>query len=164
MQFGFQFVVREIELHRNYTDVIIFQSPHVGIPAFIKILKKPFHTMIGVNTLYNALLNHPNFGDINFSELKGCSAGGMALQEVVFKRWLEKTGITISEGYGLSETSPVLTYQIPGKERMGSIGIPIPSTDIQMMDDDGKPAGQVIRTVRGLITNPIQFAEVLANP
>lgn len=106
--------------------------------GFIKILKKPFHTMIGVNTLYNALVNHPNFGDINFSAMKGCSAGGMALQEVVFKKWLEKTGITISEGYGLSETSPVLTYQIAGKERMGSIGIPIPSTDVQMMDDDGK--------------------------
>ncbi len=112
--------------------------------AFIKILKKPFHTMIGVNTLYNALLNHPNFGDINFTALKGCNAGGMALQEVVFKRWREKTGISIGEGYGLSETSPVLTFQINGKERMGSIGVPIPSTDIKMMDDDGKevPIGE----------------------
>jgi long-chain acyl-CoA synthetase len=107
--------------------------------GFIKILGKPFHTMIGVNTLYNALLNHPNFGDINFSEIKGCSAGGMALQEVVFKRWKEKTGIPIAEGYGLSETSPVLTFQIHGKERMGSIGVPIPATNIQMMDDNGNP-------------------------
>ena len=105
--------------------------------GFIKILKKPFQTMIGVNTLYNALLNHPDFDNINFSGLKGCSAGGMALQEVVFKRWKEKTGIPIGEGYGLSETSPVLTFQISGKERMGSIGIPIPNTEIQMMDDDG---------------------------
>jgi len=105
--------------------------------GYIKILGKPFHTVIGVNTLYNALLNHPNFGDINFSELKGCSAGGMALQEIVFKRWKEKTGIPIGEGYGLSETSPVLTFQIAGKERMGSIGVPVPSTEIQMMDDDG---------------------------
>lgn len=105
--------------------------------GFIKILRKPFHTMIGVNTLYNALLNHPNFGDINLSKIKGCSAGGMALQEIVFKRWKEKTGIPIGEGYGLSETSPVLTFQIAGKERMGSIGVPIPSTDVQMMDDAG---------------------------
>ncbi|HRI79180.1 MAG TPA: AMP-binding protein, partial [Cyclobacteriaceae bacterium] len=106
--------------------------------GFIKILaKNPFHTMIGVNTLYNALLNNPNFSSINFSVVKGCSAGGMALQEVVFKKWKEKTGIPISEGYGLSETSPVLTYQITGKERMGSIGVPIPSTEIQMMDDNG---------------------------
>jgi long-chain acyl-CoA synthetase len=112
--------------------------------GFIKILKKPFHTMIGVNTLYNALLNHPNFADINFTALKGCNAGGMALQEIVFKRWREKTGISIGEGYGLSETSPVLTFQINGKERMGSIGVPIPSTDIKMMDDEGKevPIGE----------------------
>ncbi|NOT75296.1 MAG: AMP-binding protein [Cyclobacteriaceae bacterium] len=112
--------------------------------GFIKILKKPFHTMIGVNTLYNALLNQPNFSDINLTEIKGCSAGGMALQEIVFKKWFDRTGITISEGYGLSETSPVLTYQIAGRERMGSIGIPIPSTEIQMMDDDGKvvPMGE----------------------
>jgi long-chain acyl-CoA synthetase len=112
--------------------------------GFIKILRKPFHTTIGVNTLYNALLNQPNFSEVNVSAVKGCSAGGMALQEAVFKRWLEKTGITISEGYGLSETSPVLTYQIMGRERMGTIGIPIPSTEIKMMDDDGNevPAGE----------------------
>lgn len=112
--------------------------------AFIKILNKPFHSIIGVNTLYNALLNHPDFGNVNVSQLKSCSAGGMALQDVVFKRWLEKTGTTISEGYGLSETSPVLTYQILGKERMGTIGIPIPSTDIKLMDDDGNevPMGE----------------------
>jgi long-chain acyl-CoA synthetase len=112
--------------------------------GFIKLLHKPFHTMIGVNTLYNALLNHPNFSDINFSGMKGCNAGGMALQEVVFKKWFEKTGISIGEGYGLSETSPVLTFQISGKERMGSIGVPIPSTEIQMMDDDGNvvPIGE----------------------
>jgi long-chain acyl-CoA synthetase len=107
------------------------------LKAFIKELKKPFQSMIGVNTLYNALLNHPSFNDINFSALKGCTAGGMALQDVVFKRWMEKTGTTIAEGYGLSETSPVLTFQIQGKERMGSIGIPISSTDIRIMDEEG---------------------------
>jgi long-chain acyl-CoA synthetase len=115
------------------------------LPGFIKILSKPFHTMIGVNTLYNGLLNHPQFAAINTKSVKSCSAGGMALQEVVFKRWLEKTGIRISEGYGLSETSPVLTYQIPGMEKMGSIGMPIPSTDIAILDDDGNelPTGEI---------------------
>ncbi len=127
----------------NGLSCLLVTNPR-DFPGFVKILKKPFHTMIGVNTLYNALLNQPNFSDINFSEMKGCSAGGMALQEIVYKRWFEKTGITISEGYGLSETSPVLTYQIAGKERMGSIGIPIPSTEIQMMDDAGNevPIGE----------------------
>ncbi|HEX5167777.1 MAG TPA: AMP-binding protein [Cyclobacteriaceae bacterium] len=105
--------------------------------AFIKALKKPFHTMIGVNTLFNALLNHPSFHEINLSVVKGFTAGGMALQETVFKRWKEKTGTTVAEGYGLSETSPVLTFQIAGRERMGYIGIPIPGTDIRIMDDDG---------------------------
>ena len=93
--------------------------------------------MIGVNTLYNALMNHPSFGEIDFTHLKGCSAGGMALQDVVFKKWLEKTNTTIGEGYGLSETSPVLTFQIAGKERMGSIGVPVSSTEIAIMDDSG---------------------------
>jgi long-chain acyl-CoA synthetase len=129
-------------MSNGLTNLLITNPRDFG--GFIRILKKPFQTMIGVNTLYNALLNHPDFSNVNFSKIKGCSAGGMALQEVVFKRWLEKTGITISEGYGLSETSPVLTYQIGGKERMGSIGIPIPSTEIEIMDDDGKvlPLGE----------------------
>jgi long-chain acyl-CoA synthetase len=107
------------------------------IAAFIKDLKKPFHCMIGVNTLYNALMNHPSFVEIDFAHLKGCSAGGMALQDVVFKKWFEKTNTTIGEGYGLSETSPVLTFQIAGKERMGSIGVPVSSTEIAIMDDSG---------------------------
>ncbi len=107
------------------------------LKAFITELKKPFHTMIGVNTLFNALLNHPSFHEINLSAVKGFTAGGMALQEAVFKRWKEKTGTTIAEGYGLSETSPVLTFQISGKERMGYIGVPIPGTEVQIMDDDG---------------------------
>jgi long-chain acyl-CoA synthetase len=112
--------------------------------AFIKELRKPFHAFIGVNTLFNALLNHPNFKDIDFSGMKSCTAGGMALQEVVFKRWLDKSGVTISEGYGLSETSPALTYQLPGKERMGYIGVPLSSTEVKMMDDDGNevPLGE----------------------
>jgi long-chain acyl-CoA synthetase len=110
--------------------------------AFIKELQEPFQSLIGVNTLFNALLNHPNFKDINFSAIKCCSAGGMALQEIVFQRWKERSGVTISEGYGLSETSPVLTYQIPGRERMGSIGVPVSSTEIKMMDDDGNEVPQ----------------------
>lgn len=122
----------------NGLSCLLVTNPR-DFAGFIKILNKPFHTMIGVNTLYNALLNHPDFGKVNTSAIKGCSAGGMALQDIVFKRWLEKTGITISEGYGLSETSPVLTYQIGGKERMGTIGIPIPGTEIQIMDDEGNP-------------------------
>lgn len=118
-------------------NVLLITNPK-DLPAFIKELKKkPFHVMIGVNTLYNALLNHPLFKEVDLKPVKSCVAGGMALQEIVFKRWKEMTGCTIAEGYGLSETSPVLTFQMPGKERMGSIGVPIPSTEIAMKDDAG---------------------------
>lgn len=118
-------------------NVLLITNPK-DLPAFIKELKKkPFHVMIGVNTLYNALLNHPMFKEVDLKPVKSCVAGGMALQEIVFKRWKEMTGCTIAEGYGLSETSPVLTFQMPGKERMGSIGVPIPSTEIAMKDDAG---------------------------
>ncbi len=115
------------------------------LSAFIKLLKKPWHTMIGVNTLYNGLLNHVDFGHINLKSVKSCHTGGMTLQEVVFRRWLEKTGIRIAEAYGLSETSPGLTGQLPGKEKMGSIGVPFPSTDVAIMDDYGNalPAGEI---------------------
>jgi len=108
------------------------------IPGFIKELKKyKFTILTGVNTLFNGLLNNPAFQQVDFSALHGGVGGGMAVQDVVAKRWKEVTGTPLVEGYGLSETSPVLTYQIGGQERMGSIGIPIPSTDIQIMDDDG---------------------------
>ncbi|HAC24834.1 MAG TPA: long-chain-fatty-acid--CoA ligase [Cytophagales bacterium] len=118
-------------------NVLLITNPK-DLSAFIKELKKkPFHVMIGVNTLYNALLNHPLFKEVDLKPVKSCVAGGMALQEIVFKRWKEMTGCTIAEGYGLSETSPVLTFQMPGKERMGSIGVPIPSTEIAMKDDAG---------------------------
>jgi long-chain acyl-CoA synthetase len=115
------------------------------LAGFIKILSKKWHTMIGVNTLYNGLLNHADFNQVNTQSVKSCHAGGMALQEIVFQRWEEKTGVRIAEAYGLSETSPGLTSQIPGKEKMGSIGIPFPSTEVAIMDDDGNelPSGEI---------------------
>jgi long-chain acyl-CoA synthetase len=118
-------------------NTLLITNPR-DLKSFIRTLRKPWHAMIGVNTLYNGMLNHPDFHKINFTQTISCTAGGMALQEVVFKTWLEKTGHTIAEGYGLSETSPVLTFQIQGRERIGSIGIPIPSTEIAIMDETGK--------------------------
>ena len=91
-----------------------------------------------VNTLYNALLNHPDFGKLDLSMLKSAVAGGMAVQKSVAEAWVKATGKPIVEGYGLSETSPVLTCNRGDiAEWTGTIGFPIPSTEISIRDDDG---------------------------
>ena len=95
-----------------------------------------------VNTLYNALLHHPDFGTIDWSMLKVAIGGGMAVQKSVADAWIKATGKPIIEGYGLSETSPVLTCNrgdIP--EWTGTIGLPLPSTEISIRDDDGRELG-----------------------
>lgn len=110
--------------------------------AFIDDLKKhKITTITGVNTLYNGLLNHPRINEVDFSHLKITSAGGMALQSAVAERWKALTGCTPCEGYGLSETSPVLTSNpVDGTVRIGTIGVPWPSTELRIMRDDGTEA------------------------
>jgi long-chain acyl-CoA synthetase len=112
------------------------------IPSFIKTLQtSKFTMMTGVNTLYNALLNATGFDKIDFSRVSIFSAGGMAMQGPVAKRWKAATGFSIIEGYGLSETSPVLTINHPDiTEFTGSIGYPIPSTEIIILHEDGSQA------------------------
>lgn len=110
------------------------------IPGFVKTLSRtPFTVMTGVNTLFNALLNNEDFCKLNFSTLKATVAGGMALQKSVSDKWLEVTGHLIAEGYGLTETSPVVTCNPVNKNaRIGTIGLPVPSTEIRLADDNGK--------------------------
>ena len=117
---------------------VLITNPR-DIPGFIKEMKAhKFTVMTGLNTLFNALMNHPEFSSVDFSSLKISVAGGMAMQKAVMERWLEKTGTHIAEGYGLTETSPVLCCNpIDGTEKVGSIGLPLPSTDIKICDDDG---------------------------
>ncbi len=116
------------------------------LPAFIKELKKkPFTVMTGVNTLFNALLNHPDFKTIDFSHLKLAVGGGMAVQDAVAKKWREVTGAILVEGYGLTETSPLLSCNpIDGTEQIGTIGLPSPSTEMIILDEEGNemPAGE----------------------
>ncbi|WP_092277966.1 MULTISPECIES: long-chain-fatty-acid--CoA ligase [unclassified Duganella] len=111
------------------------------IPGFVKELAKYKVTVLpAVNTLYNALLNNPDFAKLDFSSYKLCNGGGMAVQKSVAERWLKVTGTPIIEGYGLSETSPVATAnRIDIKEFTGTIGLPIPSTEVAILDDDGNP-------------------------
>jgi long-chain acyl-CoA synthetase len=115
------------------------------IPGLIKELCRYKVNMFpAVNTLYNALLNHPDFGKIDWNLLKSAVAGGMAVQRPVAEAWIKATGRPIIEGYGLSETSPVLTCNRGDiAEWTGTIGFPLPSTDLSIRDDDGHevPAG-----------------------
>ena len=111
------------------------------IPGFIKEMSKyEIHMLPAVNTLYNALVNHPDFAKLDFSKLKVCNGGGMAVQKAVSDKWKAITGLTIAEGYGLSETSPTATCNPAGQEEFsGTIGLPVPSTEIAILDDDGNP-------------------------
>ncbi|WP_066732460.1 long-chain fatty acid--CoA ligase [Cupriavidus sp. D384] len=124
---------------------ILIPNPR-DIPGFIKELQKyKFHMFPAVNTLYNALLNHPDFGKVDCSGLRVANGGGMAVQEAVAKNWLAKTGCPIIEGYGLSETSPSATCNPTDSDAFsGTIGLPLPSTEVSIRDDDGNelPLGQ----------------------
>ncbi len=114
--------------------------------GFVKELSKYQVSFFpAVNTLYNGLLNTPGFDKLDFSKLKISNGGGMATQKPVAEKWLKTTGCTLSEGYGLSETSPTLTCNRADIEEFsGTIGLPVPSTYLSIRDDDGKevPLGE----------------------
>jgi long-chain acyl-CoA synthetase len=119
---------------------ILIPNPR-DIPGLVKTLSKyRFNMFPAVNTLYNGLLNNPDFAKIDFSLLKLCNGGGMAVQKAVNDRWRAVTGKSIVEGYGLSETAPVATANAADSvEFTGTIGLPIPSTEIAILDDDARP-------------------------
>jgi long-chain acyl-CoA synthetase len=144
------------------------------ITSFLKDLSKwKVHMLPAVNTLYNAMLNHPDFDKVDFSGLRVANGGGMAVQEAVARRWLERTKCPIVEGYGLSETSPSATCNPTDTNTFtGTIGLPLPSTEIDIRDDDGRsvPIGQpgeiCIRgpqVMAGYWKRPDETAQVLAS-
>ena len=116
------------------------------MPAFCKELsKKKFTVITGVNTLFNGMLNQDSFRALDFSSLKIAVGGGMAVQKATAEKWLAVTGTPLAEGYGLTETSPVASCNpIDGTERNGTIGIPLPNTDMMVIDDEGNtlPVGE----------------------
>ncbi len=118
---------------------VLITNPR-DLPAFIHELKRTrFTAMIGVNTLFNALLNTPEFAQVEVHGLKLACAGGMAVQRAVAEKWKQVTGVPIVEAYGLTETSPAATANaLDIKDWTGTIGMPIPSTQAAVLDDDGK--------------------------
>ncbi|HMA89693.1 MAG TPA: long-chain-fatty-acid--CoA ligase [Burkholderiales bacterium] len=153
-------------------ESILITNPR-DIPGFVKELGKHRYNMItGVNTLFNALLNNPDFARLDFSALRIASGGGMAVQKAVADRWQQVTGTVLLEGYGLTETSPVATMNpFDLKGYSGSIGVPIPSTDIEIRDDAGKTlavgeTGEICikgpQVMAGYWQRPDETAKVLA--
>jgi long-chain acyl-CoA synthetase len=118
---------------------VLIPNPR-DIPAFVKELQKvPIHVFPGLNTLFNGLLNNEDFRKLDFRNLILSLGGGMAVQRPVADRWFEVTGGLITEGFGLSETSPVASAnRLDATEFSGTIGTPLPSTDFSIRDDDGK--------------------------
>ncbi|HEX6703258.1 MAG TPA: long-chain-fatty-acid--CoA ligase [Albitalea sp.] len=117
---------------------ILIPNPR-DLPAVFKELKgQKFHSFPAVNTLFNAMAHHPEFGSVDWSGLVISVGGGMAVQSATAKLWLEKTGCPIVEGYGLSETSPSATCNpVDSTAYSGNIGMPMPNTELKLLDDDG---------------------------
>jgi long-chain acyl-CoA synthetase len=141
----FAFTVNMMLSMRTGGKTILIPNPR-DLPAVIQELSKhTFHSFPAVNTLFNGLANHPDFGKVNWSNLKVSVGGGMAVTGSVAKLWLEKTGCPICEGYGLSETSPSASCNpVTATAFTGTIGVPLPSTWMKIVDDEGNdvPQGQ----------------------
>ena len=136
----FAFTVGMMLSMRMGGKLILIPNPR-DIPAVLKELSKhTIHSFPAVNTLFNGLVNHPDFATVDWSHLKVSVGGGTAVQSGVAKLWFEKTGCAICEGYGLSETSPTVSCNpVTAKAYTGTIGLPLPNTDVQLLDDDGNP-------------------------
>jgi long-chain acyl-CoA synthetase len=126
--------------------IILITNPR-DLPAFVHDLKKyPFTAIIGVNTLYRALLDTPEFAQVQAKHIKVVVAGGMAVQRVVAERWKAATGVPIIESYGLTETSPgAISNPLNIKDWTGTIGMPVPSTEATILDENDQelPLGEV---------------------
>ena len=135
----FALMVNTLSYHHFGGTSVLITNP-ADMPAFVEEWSKwPVTVFTGVNTLYNGLLHTPGFDELDFSRLSLSVGGGAPVQKAVSDKWKAVTGKHIKEGYGLSETSPVLTMNPFGmKEFLSSIGIPWPSTDVSLRDEDGR--------------------------
>jgi len=149
---------------------ILITNPR-DFEGFAKEMAKfKFNMFTAVNTLFAALMDTPSFSMIDFSHLRVCIGGGMAVQPAIAKEWKEKTGNTILQGYGLTETSPAAVVCRIDEEFTGTIGLPIPSTEVMIADDDGDPiavgeVGEICirgpQVMEGYWQRPAETAEVM---
>jgi len=125
----------------SYGGLSVLVTNARDLPSVIKVMKSyKVSIMTGVNTLFNALLNHPDFAALDFSALKITVGGAMAIQRPVAEAWHKATGCILSEGYGMTEAAPVITTNpLDGNSRVGSIGLPVPSTEVRIVDEQGHP-------------------------
>ena len=170
----FSLTVCSLALMKYGTQNVLITNPR-DFPAFIKTMKQyKFTILTGVNTLFNALANHPMIKEVDFSHTKVCVAGAMALQKAVKDNWLKATGTDVIEGYGLTETSPVATCNpIDGTDRVGTIGVPVPDTEVRLVDDDGNEVtklgepGEICvkgpQVMQGYYNRPDETAKVIKN-
>jgi len=159
---------------KNGTRNILITNPR-DLPKFVSDIKdEPFTVFVGLNTLFNALTNNDAFRALDFSGLKATVGGGMAVQKTVNQKWEELTGGPILEGFGLTETSPVLCCNPLGGSgnRTGTIGLPVPSTDVKIIKEDGTDAvagergelwGKGPQVMKGYWQRPEESAKVLTD-
>lgn len=167
----FAFTVNMMLSMRTGGKLILIPNPRDIAGVLKELSKHTFHSFPAVNTLFNGLANHPDFNTVNWKNLKVSVGGGMAVQGAVAKLWLDKTGCPICEGYGLSETSPSVTCNpTTSIAYTGTIGVPLPSTYVKLLDDDGNEvapgqAGEVAvkgpQVMAGYWQRPDETAKVM---
>ncbi len=167
----FSFTVNCMGLFSLGAMNVLIPNPR-DLPSVIKELKKyKPSAFIGINTLFNALLNHPDFVALDHSNMRLTCGGGMAVQKVVAEKWQAVTGCPLAEGWGMTETSPCASTNPPdGSGKLGTIGMPLPSTDMRIVDDAGNvmPIGEVgeiqikgPQVMKGYYNRPEATAEVI---
>ncbi len=168
----FAFTANMMLAMRTGAKTILIPNPRDLAAVLKELSNHTFHSFPAVNTLFNGLANHPDFNTVDWKNLKVSVGGGMAVQSAVARLWLDKTGCPICEGYGLSETSPSASCNpVTTKEYTGTIGVPLPSTRMKLIDDEGRTvtepgrAGEIVihgpQVMAGYWQRPDETAKVM---
>ncbi len=153
-----------LAMHTGGKNILI-PNPRDIAGTLKELSKHKFHNFPAVNTLFNGLAHHTDFNTVDWSHLRVSVGGGMAVQGAVAKLWLEKTGCPIVEGYGLSETSPVVSCNpVTAKEFTGSIGVPLPNTHVKLVGEDGQTVTELGKTGEIAIKGPQVMAGYWQRP